>query len=357
MGKLKIGVIGLGGIAGAHIAGILASPDAEIWSICDANKEALAKRGEELNIPAARRYESYLRLLDDPELDAVTIATPNQSHFAIAREAIRQRKPFALEKPVSLDTREAAELRDAIAAAPLPHMVCFSYRYKKAVRYAKSLLSQGRLGVIKHVYSQYLQGWGLDEHIPLVWRFRKDLAGSGALGDLGSHILDLQRLLVGNVERAIADADTIVKERALLDGEGKGEVDVDDFCHVLARLSGGVSATMAISRFAYGRGNYQRMEIYGSAGALIYDLEEEDALYVRFDEDGDKDFRKVDIPDSYQAGQMQSFINLVQGKGDGFDATLEDGYMNQRTIDSIIASFTEEKWITIQQEDVWYVNH
>lgn len=213
------------------------------------------------------------------------------------------------------------------------------------------------MGVIKHVYSQYLQGWGLDERIPLVWRFRKDLAGSGALGDLGSHILDLQRLLVGNVERAIADADTIVKERALLDGEGKGEVDVDDFCHVLARLSGGVSATMAISRFAYGRGNYQRMEIYGSAGALVYDLEEEDALYVRFDEDGDKDFRKVDIPDSYQAGQIQSFINLVLGKGDGFDATLEDGYMNQRTIDSIIASFTEEKWITIQQEDVWHVNH
>lgn len=120
----------------------------------------------------------------------MTIATPNESHFAIAREAILQRKPFALEKPVSLDTREAAVLYELLSDQPLPHMICFSYRYKKAVRYAKSLLEQGRLGEIRHVYSQYLQSWGLDEELPLVW--------SGALGDLGSHLLDLQRFLVGN---------------------------------------------------------------------------------------------------------------------------------------------------------------
>ncbi|MGG6310686.1 Gfo/Idh/MocA family protein [Paenibacillus macerans] len=358
MEKLKIGVIGLGGIAGAHISGILASPDAEVWSICDASEEALAKRGAELAIPEARRYRQFGELLGDPAVDAVTIATPNQSHFAIAQEAILRRKPFALEKPVSLDTREAAVLRGVLAAAPLPHMVCFSYRYKKAVRYAKALMDQGRLGDIRHIYSQYLQGWGLDEELPLVWRFRKALAGSGALGDLGSHILDLQRFLVGDVERAFGDAGTIVKERALPDGEGKGEVDVDDFCHVLARLQGGISSTMAISRFAYGRGNYQRMEIYGTRGALVYRLEAENELYVRLEDEGDREFRKLEIPDSYQAGQMQAFIDLVRGKGDGLNATMEDGYSNQRTIDSIIASFTEEKWITIQQEDAWHdTNH
>lgn len=358
MEKLKIGVIGLGGIAGGHIAGILASPDAEVWSICDASEDALEKRGAELRIPEARRYPHYGALLCDPEVDAVTIATPNQSHFAIANEAIRQRKPFALEKPVSLDTREANILREALAAAPLPHMVCFSYRYKRAVRYAKTLLDQGRLGDIRHIYSQYLQSWGLDEELPLVWRFRRDMAGSGALGDLGSHILDLQRFLVGDVERAFADAGTVIKERLLIGGEGgKGEVDVDDFCHVLARIKGGVSSTMAISRFAYGRGNYQQMEIYGTRGALIYNLEAEDSLLVRLEDEGDPGFHKVEIPEAYQASQMQSFIDLVRGEGDGLDATMEDGYLNQRTIDSIIASATEEKWITIQQEDVWYVNH
>ncbi len=354
MEKLKIGVIGLGGIANVHISGILASEDALVWSICDCSEEALANRGEELGIPESRRFLNVEDLLMDPELDAVTIGTPNHNHFTIAYEAIKRRKPFALEKPVSLDTREAAILRDVLASDPLPHMVCFSYRYKAAVRYAKWLIGEGKLGNIKHIYSQYLQGWGLNENIPLVWRFRKELSGSGALGDLGSHILDLQRFLVGDVERVIADADTIIKERDLISGEGKGEVDVDDFCHVLARLEGGISGTMSISRFAYGRGNYQQLEVYGSRGALVYNLEEEDTLYVNLSEEGDQGFRRVEIPDSYRADQMQSFINLIQGKGDGCDADMEDGYMNQHTLDSIITSFTEQRWITIKREGSQY---
>lgn len=350
MKKLNIGVIGLGGIANMHIAGIAASGDACVWSICDCNPEALARRGEELGIPETRRYLDVGELLADPELDAVTIATPNHNHYAIACEAIKHRKPFALEKPVSLDTGEAGMLRDMLAREPLPHMVCFSYRYKAAVRYAKQLIDQGKLGDIKHVYSQYLQGWGLDESIPLVWRFRKDLSGSGALGDLGSHILDLQRFLVGDTERVIADADTIIKERDLISGEGKGEVDVDDFCHVLMRLKGGVSGTMSISRFAYGRGNYQQLEIYGTRGALVYNLEKDDALYVQFSDEGDREFREADIPEAFRTDQMQSFIRLVQGKGDGCDADMEDGFINQHTLDSIIESFTEQRWIHIKQE-------
>lgn len=222
MEKLKIGVIGLGGIADMHIGGILSSEDADVWSICDCNEEALARRGEELGIPETRRYLSVTEMLENPELDAVTIGTPNHNHYAIACEAIKRRKPFALEKLMSLDTREARMLRDMLANDYLPHMVCFSYRYKAAVRYAKWLIDQGKLGDIKHVYSQYLQSWGLDESIPLVWRFRKELSGSGALGDLGSHILDLQRFLVGDAERVIADADTIIKERGLISGDGKG---------------------------------------------------------------------------------------------------------------------------------------
>ncbi|GIO65670.1 Gfo/Idh/MocA family oxidoreductase [Paenibacillus sp. FSL M7-1455] len=350
MEKLKIGVIGLGGIADMHIGGILSSEDADVWSICDCNEEALARRGEELGIPETRRYLSVTELLENPELDAVTIGTPNHNHYAIACEAIKRRKPFALEKPVSLDTREARMLRDMLANDYLPHMVCFSYRYKAAVRYAKWMIDQGKLGDIKHVYSQYLQSWGLDESIPLVWRFRKELSGSGALGDLGSHILDLQRFLIGDAERVIADADTIIKERGLISGDGKGEVDVDDFCHVLMRLKGGASGAMSISRFAYGRGNYQQLEIYGTRGALVYNLEEEDTLYVHFSEEGDRGFRKAEIPESFRTDQMQSFINLVQGKGDGCDADMEDGYMNQLTLDSIIESFTEQRWIHIKQE-------
>ncbi|WP_410512013.1 Gfo/Idh/MocA family oxidoreductase [Paenibacillus sp. BR2-3] len=350
MNKLRIGVIGLGGIADFHIAGIQESPDAEVWAICDCNEETLQRRGNELNIPDSRRYLNYEELLLNPEVDAVTIGTPNYNHFTIAYAAIKHRKPFALEKPVTLDTREADILNEMIELNPIPHMICFSYRYKPAARYAKLLIKQGKIGDIRHVYCQYLQGWGLHESVPLVWRFQKELSGSGALGDLGSHVLDLNRFLVGEIERVFADAGTIMKERELVGGEGKGEVDVDDFCHVLARLEGGISSTMSITRFAYGRGNYQQFEIHGTKGALIYNLEEEDTLYVNFAEEKDEGFRKAEIPDECKVGQMQAFFDLVNGKGDGLNATMKDGYINQKTLDSIIDSFTEEKWVSTKQE-------
>lgn len=348
MKKLKIGVIGLGGIANFHIEGIMASESAELWAICDCNPAALLAKGEELNIPAERRYMDHLEMLKDPGLDAVTIGTPNSNHFQIAYDAITHRKPFALEKPIALHANEASILREKLAAAPIPHMVCFTYRYKSAVRYAKHLIEQGTLGKINHVYSQYLQSWSINEEVPLFWRFRKELSGSGALGDLGSHILDLKRFLVGETVRVFADAGTIVKERSLLGGEGKGTVDVDDFCHVLARFEDGASSSMSISRFAFGRGNYQQVEIFGTRGALVYNLEEEDSIHVKLGED--QAFQKVDIPDSFAANQMQSFFDLLNGRGDGLDATIEDGYLNQLTLDAIIQSSEEERWIAIEQE-------
>lgn len=347
MKKLKIGVIGLGGIANYHIWGIEQSPDAELWAICDVNEKALAERGEALNIPEERRYTRHQDILQNKELDAVMIGTPNRYHFEAALDAIRYGMPFALEKPIALNTKEALELRDELAKSPIPHMVCFSYRYKSAARYARQLIREGKLGRIHHVYSQYLQGWAMDENIPLVWRFSKELSGSGALGDLGSHILDLHRFLVGETTSVIGHADTIVRERDLLSGEGKGEVDVDDFCHVLAKMEGGISSSMGISRFAYGRGNYQRVEIYGSKGSLVYSLEENDTLEVNFaDEEGG--FRTVEIPEVCKAEQMQSFFDLVLGKGDGLDASIEDGYINQRTLDAIIASFEQERWVSAE---------
>lgn len=352
LNKMKVGVIGLGGISDMHIGGLLACEDAVLWTICDCKEDVLQHRGEQYQIPDSRRYLNYKDMLADPELDAVSIGTPNYNHFEIACEAIRQRKPFALEKPVTLNMQEAAILRDLLAENPLPHMICFSYRYKAAARYAKWFIEQGKLGKINHVYGQYLQGWGINEELPLVWRFSEALSGSGALGDLGSHLIDLQRFLVGDIERVIADADTLIKERDLLTGEGRAQVDVDDFCHVLARLEGGASSTMSISRFAYGRGNYQQLEVYGTLGALVYNLEEEDSLYVKLSENEDKDFRKVDIPETFRAAQMQSFVNLVKGKGDGCDASMEDGYINQHALDSILASLKEERWVTIKQEAI-----
>jgi predicted dehydrogenase len=313
------------------------------------NEDVLKKKAGEHEIPKSRYYTNYSEMLKNPELDAVSICTPNFNHFAIALEAIRNHIPFAVEKPVTLTVEEAEILKDEAQKNKIPNMVCFSYRYQAAARYAKWMIEQGMLGKIHHIYIQYLQGWAIDEKIPLIWRFRKDLSGSGALGDLGSHMLDLSRFLVSDTERVFSHAGTLIQERKRTDSQDLGTVDVDDFCHWMAQLKGGISSTVAISRFAYGRGNYQRIEVYGSQGSLIYHLDEEGSLEVFTQgKDGQPGaFHKVTIPESFHADQMQSFFDIVNGKGDGLSATIEDGYINQKSLDAITLSFARETWVSL----------
>jgi predicted dehydrogenase len=347
-----MGVIGLAGIANFHIQGILESEQAELWAISDVNEATLRMKADQYNIPVSRYYTNYLDMLKYSGIDAVSICTPNFNHFEIALAAIEHNIPFAVEKPVALNTEEAEILYRKAQESHLPNMVCFSYRYKSAVRYAKSLIAQGSLGKITHVYAQYLQGWAIDDQIPLIWRFQKSLSGSGALGDLGSHMLDLTRFLVSDIKKIFSHAGTLIKERTIIDSQEIGQVDVDDFCHWMAQLEGNISATSAISRFAYGRGNYQRIEIYGTKGSLIYNLEEEDTLEVCLPlEDGNSHgFQKVAIPESFKSNQMQAFFDIVNGQGDGLSATMLDGLINQRCLDAIIRSSNEGVWVLLNQE-------
>ncbi|MEX2460376.1 MAG: Gfo/Idh/MocA family oxidoreductase [Paenibacillaceae bacterium] len=353
-----MGVVGLAGIANYHIQGILESLDAELWSISDVNEVTLQMKAEQYQVPDSRCYTSYKEMLQHSGIDALSICTPNFNHFEIALAAIENNIPFAVEKPVALNTHEAEILNRKVKESNLPNMVCFSYRYKSAARYAKWLIAQGSLGRITHVYTQYLQSWAINEQIPLIWRFQKSLSGSGALGDLGSHMLDLTRFLVSDIEKIFSHAGTLIKERNVIDSPEIGHVDVDDFCHWIAQLEGNISATAAISRFAYGRGNYQRVEIYGTEGSLIYNLEEDDSLDVCLPgEDGHTNgFQKATIPDSFKADQMQAFFDIVNGKGDGLSATMQDGLINQKSLDAIIRSFTEGVWVSLNQEDEKNVN-
>ncbi|QGQ97193.1 gfo/Idh/MocA family oxidoreductase [Paenibacillus psychroresistens] len=345
-----MGVIGLAGIANFHIKGILESQDAELWAISDVNEVTLKMKAEEYHIPDSRSYTNYSEMLKHSGIDALSICTPNFNHFEIAFAAIEHGIPFAVEKPVALNTHEADILNRRVQETKLPNMVCFSYRYKAAARYAKWLVEQGSLGRITHVYSQYLQGWAINEQIPLIWRFQKSLSGSGALGDLGSHILDLTRFLVGDAEKIFSHAGTLVKERTIIDSQELGQVDVDDFCHWMALYAGNISVTAAISRFAYGRGNYQRIEIFGTEGSLIYNLDEDDTLEVCMPgENGHSNgFNKVAIPDNFKSDQMQSFFDIVNGKSDGLSATMQDGLINQKSLDAIIESFTAGTWVSLQ---------
>jgi len=349
-----MGVIGLGGISNTHIDGILSSPSAEIVALCDTDKIMLQEKAEKYKISVSHCFSNHTDLLKCPDVDAVSICTPNSSHFQIAADAIKYKKPLALEKPIAVSIDEAMQLKSLANETGVSNMICFSYRFKAAARYARWLISNGYLGKIHHVYVQYLQSWGKNKDLSLEWRFVNEISGSGALGDLGSHMLDMTRFLVGDFVKVCAQAGTIITKRKKQNSSEYGYVDVDDYCNYMAELEGGIPATFNITRFAYGRGNYQRIEIYGSKGGLVYNLDEDgtmsDILELCSGEiyDQAKIYHPLPVPEQYKADQMQSFFDIIQGKGDGLSATLEDGYINQKLLDAILESYKKEKWVYLK---------
>lgn len=354
---IRVGSVGLGQIwTGVHEPGIRKSPDLELVAICDIDEERLNAVGEQYGIDEAHRFVDYHDLVNCPDVDAVDICTPNDVHFEVGMAAVAAGKPYDIEKPITMTAEEADILAKATQEKGLKNMVCFSYRFKAAARYAKDLIAKGKIGRVYHVNMQYSQAWGLPRaDCALVWRYVKERTGSGALGDLGSHALDLVRFVIGKEYQSIVGhTGTYVTERKLLQGEGKGKVDVDDFCNYMAEMDDGVSATFHITRFAFGRGNYQRMEIYGSDGAIVYSLDatpglEDEIEVCSGDINADAHiYTKLPIPKEYYTDQMQSFADILNDVSDGMPAHIEDGQVNQHILDTILQSAETGAWMKIE---------
>lgn len=355
MSVIRVGSVGIGGISRhVHLPGIQRSPDLQLVAVCDIDPKALLWAREHYGLDEAHCFTDYRDLIACPEVDAVDISTPNNVHCEVALAAAEAGKPYAVEKPVTLNSAEADRLARVTREKNVKNMVCFSYRFKAAARFARDLIAQGALGELYHVDMQYYQAWALPHcETPLVWRFEKALTGSGALGDLGSHALDLVRFVTGKeVKRLTSHTGTFIKERKKADGS-MGQVDVDDFSNYMAELEGGVAATFRITRYGYGRGNYQTMEVYGSEGALQYELDhsapDTDEISVCIGRvNGEAHvFSKLPIPDKYKADQMQCFADLLSGRGDGLAADVFDGQINQHAVDAVIASGETGQWITL----------
>ncbi|WP_425271162.1 Gfo/Idh/MocA family protein [Micromonospora arborensis] len=228
-------------------------------------------------------------LINRDDIDVVDICTPGDSHAEIALAALAAGKHVLCEKPLANTVAEARAMTaaaDVARAAGVRSMCAFNYRRVPAVTMMRQLVADGRLGVIRHVRAVYLQDWIVDPQFPLVWRLQKDRAGSGALGDIGAHIIDLTQFVTGQrISGVSAVTETFVKERPLpaessglaasVDGHAAptGPVTVDDAAVFVARLDGGALATYEASRFATGRKNALRVEINGSLGTVVFDLE------------------------------------------------------------------------------------
>lgn len=348
----KVGVVGAGVIADVvHIPGILRCPDLQLGALCDTNPARLEEVREKYNLLPEQCFTDPVAMMEQGGIDAVDICTPNDCHVEIALHAARRGLPFATEKPVGLHAASVQELLALVKQKELPNMVCFSYRFKAAARFARWLVQSGQLGEIYHVYMQYLQAWSLPVcEIPLVWRFQKERTGSGALGDLGSHALDLVRFVTGaEYEKVVSQNGTFIQQRKREGEEGMGAVDVDDFSNALAQMENGIPAAFQVTRYAYGRGNYQRLELYGSKGALVYQLDvdpNQDSLEGCFGEGmrQGNSFAPLKVPEQYRADQMQAFADILHGRGDGLPATLLDGLKNQQVLDAVLRSAASGGW-------------
>ena len=218
-------------------------------------------------------------MIDDPRIDIVDICTPNDSHCEIAVAAAQAGKAILCEKPLARNVAEAEKMWRAVKKARVTNMVCHNYRRIPAIALAKQMIERGELGEVFHFRARYAQDWIVDPKFPLAWRLRNDAAGSGALGDIGSHIIDLARYLVGEFREVCATMETFVKQRPVKTGSrNKARVTVDDAVTMIGRFRNGALASLEATRFAPGRKNSLTLEINGSAGSLAFDLEEMNRL-------------------------------------------------------------------------------
>jgi predicted dehydrogenase len=310
MTPLRIGMIGYAFMGAAH---------SQAWRTVgrffdlpfDIEMTALCGRSEpEVTVAATRlgwaSYETDWRtLIERDDIDVIDICTPGDSHAGIAIAALAAGKHVLCEKPLANSVPEAEAMAAAAEKASGHAMVAFNYRRVPALALARRLIEQGRIGEIRHVRAQYLQDWLIDPQFPLVWRLRRETAGSGALGDLGAHLIDLSQYLTGqHIESVGALLKTFVTERPLpaaasglsaSGGSGRGQVTVDDAALFTARFDGGGIGVFEATRFAPGRKNAMRVEVSGSNGSVAFDFESmnELAFYDATEDSASAGFRRI----------------------------------------------------------------
>jgi predicted dehydrogenase len=235
----------------------------------------------------------WRRVLDRDDVQVVDICTPGDTHAEIAVAALEAGKHVLCEKPLANTVAEAEEMTAAAEAARqrgVLSAVGFNYRRTPALAYARRLVEEGAVGTVRHIRAHYLQDWIVDPEFPLVWRLRKDKAGSGALGDIGAHVVDLSQFLTGQRLTEVSGHLTRFVERRPLaqetsglsarGGAETGEVTVDDAAVFFGRTDGGALAVYEATRFATGRKNAMRIELNGSAGSIAFDFESMNELHV-----------------------------------------------------------------------------
>jgi len=364
---IGVGMVGYAFMGRAHslawntVASVFDVPlRPRLAAICGRDKAAAEAAAARFGWAAAETDWRALIARDDVQL--VDISAPGDLHAPIATAALAAGKHVLCEKPLANTLAEAEAMKaaaDAAYGSGARAMVGFNYRRVPALALARRLVEQGRIGRLRHFRAVYLQDWLADPDAPMTWRMRAERAGSGALGDLGAHIVDLARYLTGDeVTGVSAISETFVASRPLADGSGTGTVTVDDAVVFTGRLASGALASFEVTRCATGRKNGLRVELNGSAGSLAFDLERLNELeFFDASDDGDgSGFRRILVtegshpylsgwwPPGHTLGWEHTFTHqardLLTAIADGAQPlpSFGDGLAAQRVLDAVARS-------------------
>ncbi|WOS65871.1 Gfo/Idh/MocA family protein [Sinorhizobium fredii] len=384
MKKLNVALIGTGFMGKAHsiataVVPILFGAPIEI------ERKVIVDIDEELARNAVHQYgfaeyaTDWREVISRPDIDIVDICTPNDTHAPIAIAAAKAGKHVMCEKPMAMTVADAEAMLAAARETGVVTMVSYNYRHTPALQMAKRLIDEGRIGDILTFRGHYLQDWGADPSKPLSWRFNKAQAGSGTLGDIGTHVIDAARLLVGEFASVNAIVKTFIPERPLPAGRffgpsgaassEMGKVDVDDAALTMIKFTNGVYGTIEVTRNAWGHHNQLGFEIHGTRGSIAFDYQRLNELRVAFADDpadafgfrtiysgpnqpfGDKLWPVAGMGQGYIDIKSIEWYNFLKAIADNTSAApnFADGLQIERIAEAILASGENGNWVNIEQ--------
>ena len=363
MADIGVGVLGYAFMGKAHsnalktLAYMLDPPPARPRLVAIAGRNLAAVRHAAQRYGYDDAYTDWRDLVANPRVQVFDNSGPNEVHAEPTIAAAEMGKHVLCEKPLGRDAAEARRMLEAVERTGVKHMAGFNYRFVPAIRHAYNLIHGGALGNIYHFRARYLQDWLANPEAPMSWRLRRSEAGSGVLGDLGSHAIDLARFLVGEPASVMAATRTFIDERPLAGGGGRGKVEVDDAFASVVSFASGAMGTIEASRVSQGRRNHLAIEVNGSLGSLSFNLERLNELQVYTPERGgfadvlvtqpDHPFMASWWPPGHIIGwehtfvhELAHFLDAIANDRDvaPLGATFEDGYRAAVVGDAIAES-------------------
>eukprot|EP01125_Pyxidicula_operculata_P009185 TRINITY_DN3045_c0_g1_i1.p1 TRINITY_DN3045_c0_g1~~TRINITY_DN3045_c0_g1_i1.p1 ORF type:complete len:646 (+),score=176.75 TRINITY_DN3045_c0_g1_i1:52-1989(+) len=362
--KVRIALVGIGAVAAVHhIPGIRIDPRASLVAICDPNEELLKKREKEWG--PVKATTSYHEIANDPNVDAVIIATPNNTHVPIAIECLKNKKHVMCEKPLGVSASEAVKLQQEAELSGAVHMTALTYRFAPALRYIKHLVDEGKLGTLRHFRSQRFLDW---PETSWSWRQYKETAGAGNIYDMTIHRIDFSQFLMGKIKSVSGQVKQFVPRDKTPDGQTCKPSEVDDWTAILVEFENGATGVFEGSTLMKGHHNnglgFEWAEINGSLASVVYQLQ--DPCNILYGEHG-KSLEKIPVPKEhlvisgsprdpsvgepgkvFRYDQLYEFVSAIIEKR-AASPSFYDGTSAQLVADAALLSSTQRRWVDIEQ--------